>query len=289
MPAAVTACLAPGSAAAESVAALGKTSSCQLLWRAGCGVHTHRLLRSVNAVCKQHDAYVLRHGSPAGFTLPCPACGIGTAPMSELCQRALTLVSTLWPNVPLAFDVCLPGSGVKSSADIMVPASAGVGGGGVAAGVMVMVDGAGHFSGIHAQSSAEGRWVDRRFDLAAYDRGYNVVRLHESNPPHVWCVTLMRARRLAGWRFLLYSPFYSGSLGLRDVVHAPGKPSSEHAEYAALIEQAAADMGERNIRPGHNRKRRGYCNDSLCTGAAPWCSRPSCPSRRRSPQRPPAR
>lgn len=225
---------------------LKKSSSQQVAWWCGCGHKHHQLMQTVNATSKQYDAFKRARAGPVGFKLPCPYCRVGTRGMSEVQKRATNIIFELWPAQAVCFDVCLPGSDVKSSADALV------------GGVMVMIDGAGHFKGMHTTGAAQSQWVDRRFDLAAYESTYNVVRLHESDGKGAWRDTLMRAKGLAaaGSRFIMYSPHYAGS-GLAECVDA----RDVHTRYTALIAQACMAMGAPDQRPGHNRKRKGYCKD----------------------------
>lgn len=220
---------------------LNKSSRQQVAWWCGCGHKHHQLMQTVNATSKQCDAFMQAGGAAGAFKLPCPYCRVGTRNMSEVQKRATNIIFDLWPDQAVCFDVCIPGSGVKSSADALV------------GGVMVMVDGAGHFGGMLTTGATESQWVDRRFDLAAYEGSFNVVRLHGSDSKGVWRATLLQAKGLAasGARFILYSPHYGlpACVDARDV----------QTRCTALIAQACLAMGDRDQRPGHNRKRKGYC------------------------------
>jgi hypothetical protein len=223
---------------------LHKTSKVQVVWRAGCGVAHHKLKLTVEAVCKQHDAFAALNGRGSGFRMPCAYCAVGTKPMSALQRAAMDVVCQVWPGMDIHFDVCIPGSGCRSSADALV------------GNIMFMVDGEGHFEGIRSQRAVDSEWVDRRFELAAWSHGYGVVRLHARNTRVEWCRTLLAARAWAPRPFILFSPFYHGSLGLEDCVRAGDVP----ARYAALIQAASERRGEGEKREGHNRTRKGYCN-----------------------------
>jgi hypothetical protein len=123
--------------------------------------------------------------------------------------------------------------------------------------LMIMVDGEGHFAGMHTTGAAESQCVDRRFELQAYEAGYSVVRLHANDGPRVRAATLRHAMRWAQGRerFIMFSPMYA-ALGLHDA-----RGEAVRARWPRLIEQARTAMGERDARPGHNRKRKGYVKD----------------------------
>jgi hypothetical protein len=219
-----------------------KSSSEQVVWRAGCGSPHHKLVKTVSAVHRQYIAFKEKHTTSEGFAPPCPHCGVGTASSSGHQRAATDVITALWPCSDVFFDVCLPGGESKSSADVTVGR------------LMVMVDGEGHFGGMHTMGADESQYADRHFELQAFEAGYNVVRLHGNDGRRVWRATLRRAKALteAGVSFIMFSPLFT-ALGLSDAIGVPVR-----ARWLALIEQARLAMGERDSRPGRNRERRGY-------------------------------
>lgn len=224
-------------------------------WRAGCGRATHCLYRQVNAVCKQYMAFVNASISDTherhAFRMPCIYCGIGSVSMSAVQVRVTAVIESIWPSTPLYFDVCMADTPVKSSFDTIV----GMPGPGC---IGIMVDGPGHFKGLHSTHADRQRIIDRRMDMTAYACGFNVVRLHHENSYDEWRSTLMRAAELAHKHasFILYSPFYEGSEGLTS--HVGVSVDVLQHQYNAIIAKLAEQAPPMSPRQRAKRARKGY-------------------------------